>query len=118
MPKRNPEPVNLLDLVPVREVEWEKKKDGTVFLKYPKFSNRILTAVLKKTGVDPMARLHLDDIGSYVWQMCDGNRRVLDIAESMKKEFGNRIDPVYERLGAFVKLLTHHRCITYKGIGL
>ena len=118
MAKPNLESTNLLDLIPVRRVDWKKNGDGTAFLQYPKFSNRILTAVLIKAGINPRARLHLDKIGSYVWEMCDGNRRVLDIAESMRTEFGSRIEPVYERLGAFVKLLTHHRCITYKGIVL
>jgi hypothetical protein len=48
MAKTAPKKPNLLDLIPVQTVEWEKKPDGTVFLKKPKVRNRFLSILIKR----------------------------------------------------------------------
>jgi len=108
--------LNLLDLFPVRIVDWEREQDGTVCLKKPKVRNHLLKSIIKRLGKSLHYQIHLDDFGSFVWERCDGNQRVEQIAESLRQKFGDKVEPVYERLAAFVKMMAYQKVITYKGI--
>ncbi|MFH1941328.1 MAG: PqqD family protein [bacterium] len=116
MPRTKRKDLNLLDLIPVQRVDWEKKEDGTVYLKKPKAQNRFMKHFIQKMGKSPDYKIHLDDFGSYVWQKCDGAHRVDQIGECLKREFGEKVEPVVERLASFVKILAYQKCIGYKGI--
>jgi hypothetical protein len=107
---------NLLDYIPIQSVDWEKKEDGTVFVKKPKLKSQFLLRIIRRFGYGTHYSVHLDDFGSHVWVLCDGNHSVMDIANSLKDTFGDSIEPVYERLGAFVRTLAQQRLIEYKGI--
>ncbi len=114
MAKRQTESLNLLDLYPVRKVEWEEKKDGTVFLKKPKSGARMITWFIQKCGRSPFLRIHLDEFGTSVWHLCTGDRTVEDIGKVLHGRFGQKIEPVYDRLGAFIKMLAYEKCILYQ----
>jgi len=116
MGKRKLKEQNLLDLIPVHAVEWEKTRDGTVFLKRPKFRNRLMNKMLMRFGKSTHIKIQLDDFGSYVWERCDGHHRVEQIGKNLRKEFGEKVEPVYERLGAFVKIMAYQKFITYRGL--
>jgi len=115
MEKRKLKEQNLLDLIPVHAVEWEKTRDGTVFLKRPKFRNRFLKILLNRLGKSSYYRIQLDEFGSFIWERCDGYHRVEQIGKNLRKEFGEKVEPVYERLGAFVKIMAYQKFISYKG---
>ena len=106
--------VNLLDLIPVKNVEWEKKEDGTVSLRLPKTRSRLFKAIIEKFGKKSHFQVHLDEFGSFVWERCDGTHHVYQIGNSLKSKFGETVEPVYDRLGAFVRILASQKCITYK----
>ena len=57
-------------------------------------------------------RVRLDDIGSFVWQQCDGRNRVRDIAAAMHEHFGERVQPVEERLVLFLTQLVRGRFVS------
>ena len=40
-----------------------------------------------------------------VWKRCDGETPVSQIADDIAAEFGERAEPLYERLGQFVRRL-------------
>ena len=107
---------NLLDYIPVQTVESERKEDGTIFLKRPKTQNRLMKTIIRRLGKSLYFKIHLDDFGSFVWERCDGYHRVDQIADNLKQEFGESIEPVYERLGAFIKILAYQKFISYKGL--
>jgi len=105
---------NLLDLIPVPSVDWGENPDGTVYIIKRKFKSGILIKWLKRFGISDVQRTHLDEFGSYVWKRCDGNRTVHEIGILLQEHFGKNIEPVFERLGAFIKILAHHHHIHYK----
>lgn len=96
-------------------MEWEKNPDGTVFLKKPKVRSRILKTFIRRLGRSSDYRIQLDAFGSFVWEQCDGVRRVEQIGECLKQEFGEKVEPVYDRLGTFVRILAYQKLIVYKG---
>ena len=48
--------------------------------------------------------VHLDEIGSYIWQQLDGKTNVAGIASAMHAHFGEKADPLYERLLKFFEI--------------
>jgi hypothetical protein len=115
--RKNLKNINLLDLVPIHAVEWGKNIDGTVFLRKPKVKSRFLKTVLKKLGLRTHYKIHLDEFGSHVWKACDGTCSVYQIGENLKATYGEKIEPVYERLGQFIKTLASQQCLVYKDEG-
>jgi len=113
--RKHKEEQNLLDFFPVRAIEWEKKDDGTVCIKKPKTKNRFLKYIIKRSGKNVDYRIQLDDFGSHVWEKCDGHHRIEEIGISLQQKFGKKVEPVYERVCAFVRILAHNKFIVYKG---
>jgi hypothetical protein len=113
---RKPVKRNLLDIVP-------SKKDGlaTVTL-----DNGLLCVVIpRESRFERIARrffkkiphtlnVKLDAYGSFVWNAIDGARDAGEICDMLKGEFGCGVEPVYERLGAYMRLLKNNGLITLR----
>jgi hypothetical protein len=99
------EPVNLLELKPRRNVEWEIEEGGSAVLLVPKFRGGLLRAWLLPLLAKPNFRVRLDALGTAFWQHCDGSTPVLEIAEQMSAQSGSDVDDVLERLGRFLARL-------------
>lgn len=56
-------------------------------------------------------RVVLDDVGSFVWRRCDGAARVEEIALAMRARFGERVEPVEDRLVSFLQSLLRGRFV-------
>ena len=106
--------VNLYTLVPEQKRPFEERGDGTIDVLLPRYGNnrvgRLVGSIFNKRPV----RIQLDDIGASVWRLCDGRRTVRDIGTSLQQEFGDRIEPVYERLEVFLKQMSNAGIITLK----
>ena len=106
--------VNLLDVTPRREVLWEEDGGGLVTLvpERPKVRGlRSLGRWLRYVMAPP--RIRLDDVGSYAWLRLDGRTTVGGVAEKVREQFGDRVEPVEQRLGQLVRLLRHERFVSY-----
>jgi hypothetical protein len=108
--------INLLELVPCRVIEYEMDEDILVTLQAPRFKSDFMRKWLQPRLKRPYLKVNLDEIGSSVWMLCDGNRTIKDIAEIMKRRFGDKIEPCYERLGLFFQQLEHARFIAYANL--
>jgi hypothetical protein len=104
--------VNLLTLKPVRNVPWETSPDGRIVLLVPKFRNRVLVRVLVPLLKRPTVRLTLDERGSDVWSLCNGETDVAAIARHLDAKYGTDSDPGYERLARFFAGLERERLVT------
>ncbi len=100
-------PVNLLELRPRRNVEWEIDGEGKAVLLVPKFRNRLLRTLLLPLLAKPNFRVKLDAAGTAFWKRCDGSSPVLEIAEEMSTQSGTDLDDMTERLGRFLARLEH-----------
>lgn len=104
---------NLLDLIPQRVVAHEETGEGRIVLLKPKFSNKFLAGLFMERMKRPYYKINLDGYGSFVWKCCDGKNTVARIGELLRKEFRKDIEPVYERLGMFIRTLESNHFITY-----
>ncbi len=94
--------VNLLDMIPEQKCEFRDRDDGTVDVLVPRFGNDWFSRIFKRFVKNTPISLHLDEIGTAVWRLCDGRRSVYEIGGSLEDELGDKIEPVYERLGLFL----------------
>jgi hypothetical protein len=108
-----PEPLNLLELKPMRNVSWETGNDELATLIYPKFRSPFLQKYLVPWLAKPSFRIKLDAYGSFIWQRCDGAPDVAIIAEEMLAKFGSHVEPVYERIGLFLRKLESDQFIKF-----
>lgn len=109
---RKKEPKNLLDIVPVKndDIDWIMIEDDIVqiIIKRDSWLDRLVRKI-KKTPEH--ARIDLDRYGSRVWLLIDGKSDVQQIAEGLKQSFGDDIEPLYERLGAYINILNNNNFI-------
>lgn len=110
--------VNLLDLVPIPIIGHEVGDAGIVTLLAPRFKSRIMRRLLLPRLKRPFFKVELDDIGSALWLLCDGERNVKEIALVMQENFEERIEPCYDRMSMFFQQLERARFITYTNLDI
>lgn len=103
----------LLSAIPIRneEVEWEEE-DGRVVLIYPKNFTRFERFLHRHVGGPENIRRPLDDKGTFIWKMCDGDHNVHEICKDIYKEFKEDIEPVVRRVWGFLETLLKLGLIT------
>jgi len=107
--------VNLLDLVPVRKIDWKKTDDLVILLK-PKFKNPFLAKYILPRMKSPHFKIKLDEIGSFFWENCDGIRTVREIGEMHRERFGEKVEPLFDRISQFLQSLEKNGLIYLQGI--
>ncbi len=108
--------INLLDLIPVQNIQSLEKEQGFYVLLKPKFSHPLLVKHLLPRLKSPHYKITLDEVGSFIWKLCDGENTIKDIGEKLKDNFGARVDPLYERLSFFFQNLEKNRFIVFKNL--
>ena len=98
---------------PKRNQEWEKTDDNNIVLLVPKFGNHFLGKWIMSKLKRPHYRLKLDEIGSFIWERCDGSHNIKEIGDQLSAQFGEKIDPVHERLGLFFQSLNQTKSLTW-----
>lgn len=105
---------NYLDIVPVHQdkLVWEKVDDGTVvlYIENNGFYNRAAQLLFNKPRI---SHIHLDEMGSHIWIMINGENTVYDIAVSIKDRFGEKAEPLFDRLIKFLSILKDQGFIKY-----
>lgn len=101
----NPE---IMSCVPHRLGAWQAGGDGKVVVERPKPQTRGLRAMVDNLRwLMSHPRIRLDDLGSFVWQRCDGAATLSEIAESTTAAFPDRAEGMNERLALFATALHH-----------
>jgi hypothetical protein len=109
--KNSTRAVNLLTLIPVRNIEWERNQEGLITLLKPKFRHPFLVKNLLPRIKRPFYKINLDDVGSFFWDNCDGSRTIKEIANLQWEKFGDRVEPLYERIALFIQTLEKNRFV-------
>lgn len=109
-------PKNLLTMVPVKNCKWSRQKDNPDLMKLykPKFDTGLGKKIGKKLKIKPSYTINLDEYGTAVWRLCNGKITVKELAEILQTQFGDEVEPLYERLAAFFKILETNKLIIFK----
>ena len=106
---------NYLDKIPLKnpEIKWEIDSDKivTLFIENKGVFNRIAQKLFKKPKI---SQIHLDENGSFVWPLIDGNRDITEIGKCVDEHFGEKAQPLYERLAQFFMILESYGFVSFK----
>lgn len=97
---------NYLEKIPAYKqgLNWSCDQNGIVTLEMENtgFANRLAQKLLKKPKI---SYIHLEQFGSFVWMAIDGKRDIIAIGELVREHFGDKAEPLYERLSQYIKTL-------------
>lgn len=62
-----------------------------------------------------VSKIHLDEMGNFIWPLMDGERTIYDIAVLVKDEFGERAEPLYNRLVQYIRNLESYGFVKLSG---
>lgn len=105
MKKRN-KGVNYLDLVPKvkNHLKWKTKDNGTVVIirenRGP--ANKIANFLF---GTPKETKVSLDEYGNFIWHLIDGKNSVYIIALKVKEKYGDKAEPLYDRICQYFRAL-------------
>lgn len=106
---------NYLERKPVRNesISWKQDDEGKVTLEIDNtgFFNTIAQKLFKKPKV---SYIHLDENGSFLWPLLDGEKTILDLGVLVKEHFGEKAEPLYERLCKYFSILESYKFIGWK----
>ena len=106
---------NYLERVAMRNplIGWENDENGIVTLNKTNkgIANKLAQIILKKPKI---SHIHLDEFGSFVWQQIDGVKDITAIGDDVKEHFGDKAEPLYERLAKYFQILSSYGFITFK----
>ena len=115
MKKKNLKPENYLEKIPLRKdgLIWSKGEDGKVTLEIENkgIFNRLAQKLFKKPKI---SYIHLDEMGSFVWPLMDGEMNITELAGFVDEHFGEKAHPLYERLAKYFQILDSYGFIEWK----
>ena len=113
--KKNIKDENYLEKKPICKegLNWSKDENGNVTLEMENkcVANRIMQKLIKKPKI---SYIHLDEMGSFIWPLMDGEKDILEIGKFVEEHFGEKAKPLYERLSQYFKTLEKYNFIEYK----
>ena len=115
MKKKNIVSANYLEKIPLRhpDINWSADENGVVTLEIENtgFFNRVAQKLFKKPKI---SYVHLDENGSFIWPLLDGENDIIAIGEKVDEHFGEAAHPLYERLVKFFQILESYHFIIWK----
>ena len=106
---------NYLDYIPVISDKntWSQENGKvTVHMVHRGFYASIAQKFFHRPRV---SHIDLDEMGSFIFPRLDGQRSVEDIAQLVKAEFGEKAEPLYDRLVKYLQILHNNGFIRFKG---
>ena len=103
---------NYLEKKPVHTegIGWSKDEKGVVTLEV--HNKGVFNFIAQKFFNRPkVSYIHLDEMGSFVWPLIDGEKDIIEIGKLVENEFGEKANPLYERLVHFFRVLESYKFI-------
>lgn len=104
---------NFLLYIPSKKHKtWEVRNDK-VYLTFhhDKAVEKFMRWLVKKPSISDM---ELDELGSKTWLLIDGEKTVFQIGKDLVQIFGDKIEPVYDRLVMYLRYLNRRGWISFK----
>jgi len=113
--KKDEKSANYLEFVPVHSEKYSFETDAegnvTILKENKGWMNRIFQTFFKKPKI---SQIHLDEMGNFIWPLIDGERDVMALAELVKEHFGDKAEPLYERLSKYIQILESYGFVELK----
>lgn len=106
---------NYLEKVPLCPpyIEWNVDEKGIVTLDIE--NTGVMNCIAQKLFRKPkVSHIHLDEMGSFVWPLIDGEKNIIALGKLVEAEFGEKAAPLYERLAKYFQILDSYNFIEWK----
>ncbi len=115
MRKKNVIEENFLEKIPSHKdgLGYSIGDDGSVTLEMENKGamNKIAQLILRKPKI---SYIHLEEFGSFIWPLIDGKKSIHEIGVEVEKHFGEKANPLYERLATYFKTLESYGFVELK----
>jgi len=111
-----PPPVNrseVFRLRPVRntQIEWTSNSDGEALLTIPRRQDRVGKVVAFLVRMPETRAVQLDEVGSFVWGLCDGEHTVESIVRDTSAHYKMNRREVEISVTTYLQMLAERRFI-------
>ena len=106
--------VNYLDLIPKKaeKLSWHEDFRGRVILEVE--NTGVFNKIAQKLfGKPRYTKVHLDELGSFIWPRIDGEKTVAELAELVKEAFGEKAEPLYPRIVKYFQIVESYHFISF-----
>jgi hypothetical protein len=111
--KKVKESENFLDLIAKRNEKYSWIELESDIVQIHIHRNTRLDKVVRKFFRTPeVMKIDLDKYGSFLWKEIDGTSDVGSIANKFSENFGDEVEPLYERLIHYVNILKNNEFIS------
>lgn len=105
---------NLLNVIPYKaEHIITEKKDGLIILAYPRFKKEWVSKLILPKKMSSHIHICLEEHGTAVWELIDGNRTVEEIINMLSEHFAGE-DNYESRVTTFIIQLQKDKFIKYR----
>ena len=106
---------NYLEYIPCHnpEIKWEMDKEGNVVI-LQENKGFFCFITQKLLGKPKISKIHLDEMGNFIWPILDGEKNIIKLAELIESQFGEKASPVYDRLVTYIDTLDRYGFIILK----
>src|SRR5512138_3142607 len=105
---------NFLEMVPVRKVQEFTREGDRITLLIPKFKSEWMLKWPIPSRRSKHFRIHLDEMGSRVWDLIDGTRNTGEICAQLEKQIPETNATLDIRVTGFLRQLYKNRFIIFK----
>ncbi len=107
---------NYLEQIPMcaEHITWDSDAESgavTLYIENKGFMKKLTQVLLGKPKV---SHIHLDEMGSFIWPVMDGKKNIIEIGVYVKAHFGEKAEPLYERLAKYFQILDSYGFIAWK----
>ena len=106
---------NYLEKIPVKQegLKWDVDEQGIVTLYV--HNTGLMKKITQKLFVKPeYTQVHLDENGSFIWPLIDGEKNIIELGKLVKEHFGEKAEPLYPRLAKFFEILESYGFVSFK----
>ncbi|MHC4480314.1 MAG: PqqD family protein [Planctomycetota bacterium] len=94
-----------------RLVKVERSDEGTVILQIPRRQSAMVRAISQWFHIPPYKQVALDELGTFVIELCDGRHTVSEIVEKFSKRFRLSHREAEASMTAFLRTLAKRSVI-------
>ena len=106
---------NYLSRIPKRNetISWKEDENGVITLEIE--NKGVFNTLAQKLFRKPkISYVHLDEMGSFIWPLIDGEETVYEIGQEVSEHFGEKAEPLYPRLTKYFRMLSDYGFVKMK----
>lgn len=106
--------INYLDLIPEtnQSIRWHRDLKQRIILEIEN-KGMFNTIAQKVFGKPRFSKVHLDEMGTFIWPEIDGAKTVQELALLVKEHFGDKAEPLYQRIVKYFQIMESYEFVHF-----